>query len=60
MQIAEQLGYKYGKKFAHEASTNCNGTVNSRVSWLMIDYINIINKQLKAGLNIFHYLITVS
>ncbi|XP_031559141.1 IST1 homolog isoform X2 [Actinia tenebrosa] len=29
--VAEQLGYKYGKKFAHEASTNCNATVNERL-----------------------------
>ena len=31
-QIADQLGLKYGKKFAHEASSNANGTVNERVS----------------------------
>ncbi|XP_020907094.1 IST1 homolog isoform X2 [Exaiptasia diaphana] len=29
--ISDQLGYKYGKKFGHEASTNCNGTVNTRL-----------------------------
>ena len=31
-QIADQLGLKYGKKFAHEASINANSTVNQRVS----------------------------
>ena len=30
-QIADQLGLKYGKKFAHEASINANSTVNERV-----------------------------
>ena len=31
-QVAEQLGLKYGKKFAHEASVNSNETANQRVS----------------------------
>ncbi|XP_032222879.2 IST1 homolog isoform X2 [Nematostella vectensis] len=29
--IAEQLGYKFGKTFAHEAATNSNDTVNPRL-----------------------------
>ncbi|CAH3150873.1 unnamed protein product [Porites evermanni] len=29
--IADQLGLKYGKKFAHEASINANSTVNDRL-----------------------------
>lgn len=29
--IADQLGLKYGKKFAHEASINSNSTVNQRL-----------------------------
>lgn len=29
--IADQLGLKYGKKFAHEASINANSTVNQRL-----------------------------
>jgi len=32
-QISDQLGLKYGKKFAHEASVNANETVNARVSF---------------------------
>ena len=32
LKIADQLGLKYGKKFAHEASINANSTVNQRVS----------------------------
>ena len=32
MQISDQLGLKYGKKFGHEAAINANSTVNQRVS----------------------------
>ena len=37
-QIADQLGLKYGKKFAHEASINANSTVNDRVSNLFFSF----------------------